>query len=553
MLQNLSIQQFVIVDRLELDFHTGFTVLTGETGAGKSILIDAIDLLLGGRGEANMVRDGAAKAELSASFELTKDHPLVTWLAEAGFDHDDAALLLRRTIDAAGKSRAWINGQAATLSQLRELGEQLIDIHGQHAHQALLKPNAQRALLDAHAGLTPDARSCEQAWRECQALQSKITSAQERSEQMALLRDQLVWKIGEIEPLSLEPGTWEALSEEQKRLSHASELLQTAQSALAALEDDDQSLIQQIDRLAIRLQQLVDKDPRIGVGAEALQSGVIQLQEAADALRRYLDKTDLDPERLAEVDARVEAIFSTARKLKSRPEQLIEVLQAAKDELQQTESDSDLAQLSAAFQKAEKVYQTIAKALSSKRQTACAALTAAVNDWFSQLAMGGLIFEAVCQPRSQPGPHGLEDVVFLLRNHAEAAPYPIQKVASGGELARISLAISVVTTAASQIPTLIFDEVDSGIGGNVAHTVGQLLRQLGDERQVLCVTHLPQVAARGHQQLQVSKKSDASGRPISQLRPLSDAERIDEIARMLGDEGAKQTSREHARSLLALA
>ena len=203
MLQNLSIQQFVIVDRLELDFQTGFTVLTGETGAGKSILIDAIDLLLGGRGEASVVRDGAPKAELSATFELTQDHPLIAWLSDAGFDHDDPTLLLRRTIDAAGKSRAWINGQAATLSQLRELGEQLIDIHGQHAHQALLKPNAQRALLDAHAGLTQDARQCEAAWRECQALQSKITAAQERSEQIALLRDQLVWKISEIEPLSL--------------------------------------------------------------------------------------------------------------------------------------------------------------------------------------------------------------------------------------------------------------------------------------------------------------------------------------------------------------
>ncbi len=552
MLQNLSIQQFVIVDRLDLDFQSGFTVLTGETGAGKSILIDAIDLLLGGRSDANMVRDGASKAELSATFALSENHALKPWLTEAGFDLDDTTLLLRRTIDAAGKSRAWINGQAATLAQLRELGEQLIDIHGQHAHQTLLKPNAQRELLDAHADLTPQVKDCEAAWRERQALQTKIQAAQERSEQLALQRDRLIWKINEIEPLQLAPDTWESLSEEQKRLSHAAELLQTAQSALAALEEDDQALIQQIDRLAIRLHQLIDKDPRIGAGAEALQSGVIQLQEAADALRRYLDKTDLDPERLAEVDARVEAIFTTARKLKSRPEQLLEQLDAAKEELKQTEAASDLAQLTAALQKADKAYQSIAKTLSTKRQAACGALTKAVNDWFSQLAMGGLVFEAVCQPRTQPGPHGLEDIAFLLRSHAQANPYPIQKVASGGELARISLAISVVTTSASQIPTLIFDEVDSGIGGNVAHIVGQLLRQLGGQRQVLCVTHLPQVAARGHQQLQVSKHSDATGRPISQLRQLSESERVDEIARMLGDEGAKQTSREHARSLLAL-
>ncbi|MEN9772857.1 MAG: hypothetical protein RJA58_1500 [Pseudomonadota bacterium] len=552
MLQNLSIQQFVIVERLDLDFQSGFTVLTGETGAGKSILIDAIDLLLGGRSEANMVRDGASKAELSASFELAHNTGLQAWLSEAGFDLDETTLLLRRTIDATGKSRAWINGQAATLTQLRDLGEQLIDIHGQHAHQALLKPNAQRELLDAHADLTPQVRDCEGAWRERQSLQTRIEAAQERSEQLALQRDQLLWKINEIEPLQLAPDTWESLSEEQKRLSHAAELLQTAQSALTALEEDDQALIQQIDRLAVRLHQLVEKDPRISASAEALQSGVIQLQEAADALRRYLDKTDLDPERLAEVETRVEAIFTTARKLKTRPEQLLEQLAQAKEALQQTEAASDLAQLTAALQKADKAYQSIAKTLSSKRQAACMALAQAVNKWFSQLAMGGLVFEAACQPRSQPGPHGLEDVVFLLRNHAQANPYPIQKVASGGELARISLAISVVTTAASNIPTLIFDEVDSGIGGNVAHIVGQLLRQLGEQRQVLCVTHLPQVAARGHQQLQVSKQADATGRPISQLRQLSDSERVDEIARMLGDEGAKQTSREHARSLLSL-
>jgi DNA repair protein RecN (Recombination protein N) len=552
MLQNLSIQQFVIVERLDLDFQSGFTVLTGETGAGKSILIDAIDLLLGGRSEASMVRDGASKAELSASFELAHNTGLQAWLSEAGFDLDETTLLLRRTIDATGKSRAWINGQAATLTQLRDLGEQLIDIHGQHAHQALLKPNAQRELLDAHADLTPQVRDCEGAWRERQSLQTRIEAAQERSEQLALQRDQLLWKINEIEPLQLAPDTWESLSEEQKRLSHAAELLQTAQSALTALEEDDQALIQQIDRLAVRLHQLVEKDPRISASAEALQSGVIQLQEAADALRRYLDKTDLDPARLAEVETRVEAIFTTARKLKTRPEQLLEQLAQAKEALQQTEAASDLAQLTAALQKADKAYQAIAKTLSSKRQAACMALTQAVNNWFSQLAMGGLVFEAVCQPRAQPGPHGLEDVVFLLRNHAQANPYPIQKVASGGELARISLAISVVTTAASNIPTLIFDEVDSGIGGNVAHIVGQLLRQLGEQRQVLCVTHLPQVAARGHQQLQVSKQADATGRPISQLRQLSDSERVDEIARMLGDEGAKQTSREHARSLLSL-
>jgi DNA repair protein RecN (Recombination protein N) len=552
MLVSLSIQQFVIVERLELDLETGFTVMTGETGAGKSILIDAIELILGGRAESSVVRQDADKADLAAVFRVDQQPTLREWCEAAGIDLDDDQLLIRRTIDQNGKSKAWINGQVATLSQLKEVGEHLIDIHGQHAHQALLRPNAQRVLLDAHAGLTDSVQELSRLWREQLKLQEMLTQASTKAEQVALMREQLQWKIDEIQSLGLQPGEWELLSEEQKRLSHAAELLQTSQSTLSALDDDEHAIVPQLDRLVSRLSHAAEKDPGLQPALEMLQSGAIQLQESANALRRYLDRTDLDPERLAEVDARVDAIFTASRKLKSKPEDLLSHLDEALQALADAEKTSNLTAIRASIEAIQTEFKKRAAKVSSERRKACQTISAAVNHWLKELAMGDMVFEAVAEPRQSAAAHGDEDIVFTLRSHAGGQAFAMNKVASGGELARISLAISVVTTAASQIPTLIFDEVDSGIGGNVAHTVGQLLRKLGDERQVLCVTHLPQVAARGHHHLQVVKTRSAKGVPISELIPLAEKTRVEEIARMLGDEGAEQTSRDHARSLLLL-
>ena len=554
MLVSLSVQHFVIVERLELDVANGFTVMTGETGAGKSILIDALDLLLGGRADASAVREGATKADLAARFEVGDVTEVIEWLraAELSDPNAESTVLIRRTIDAQGKSKSWINGQAATLTQLKELGELLVDIHGQHAHQALLKPNAQRQLLDAHAGLSEQTRALTDLWKARQKIAQTLADAQTQSEQLSQRRDQLGWIVEEIDALRLTPGEWEALSEEQKRLSHAAELLQTSQSALAAIDEDDPSLLAQTERFAQKIGQLTEKDPRLGDAAQALQSTAIQFQEAADALRRYLDKTDLDPQRLAEVEARVEAIFTTARKLKTKPEYLSELLETNRQKLANAVQAADTAALERQLAGLTAEYQRHASDLSRQRHKACQALSQAVNHWFAQLAMGAMVFEATCVPRDAPGAYGLEDIVFTLRNHSGGAPFPIQKVASGGELARISLAIAVVTSSASAIPTLIFDEVDTGIGGNVAHTIGQLLRQLGETRQVLCVTHLPQVAARGHHHLRVLKHARSGAIPCSELVALDDSSRIDEIARMLGDQGAEKTSRDHARSLLAL-
>jgi DNA repair protein RecN (Recombination protein N) len=553
MLQTLTVRHFVIVEHLELDFAQGFTVMTGETGAGKSILIDALDLILGGRADAMVVREGAPRADLSATFDVQQLAPINAWLHESDLASDDGHLILRRTVDASGKSKAWINGQPVTLAQLRQAGEFLVDIHGQHAHQALLRPNAQRQLLDLHAGLTSQVKAVSDAWREWQQVKESLEAASVKAAQLTDIKERLSWKIEEIASLRLAPGEWEQLSDEQKRLAHGAELLQTAQSALGLLEDNDNALVSSTESLSHRLRQLIDKDPRLAPAADALDQAAIQLQEAASLLSKYLDKTDLDPARLAQVESRVDAIFTVASKLRTKPEFLLELLASAQAELAAAEEAADIESLKRREAERQSQYQTAAKALSKSRALACKGLSKEVNHWFSQLAMGGMEFQAICEPRDKPAASGMEDIVLMLKSHATGAPYPISKVASGGELARISLAISVVTSSANKVPTLIFDEVDSGIGGNVAHTVGQLLRSLGSDRQVLCVTHLPQVAARGHQHFQVSKQLGEDGKPMSQLIALDAAARVEEIARMLGDKGAQETSREHARSLLALA
>lgn len=552
MLRALFVNQFVIVDRLELEFDSGFTVLTGETGAGKSILIDALDLLLGGKADANVVRQGAAKADLSAAFDV-KNCALARQWCEANEIDTSEDLILRRTIDSSGKSKAWVSGQPVTITQLREIGELLIDIHGQHAHQALMKPNAQRLLLDEHAGLTALAREVAESWRELHKTRTALHEASEKARELSEIKERLQWKIEEVSALKLAPDEWPNLSDEQRRLSHAAELIGAAESSRHELDEMEESIISRCEKLSAKLSSLLEKDDRLKPAVDSLDSAVIHLREALDSLTHYLDRADLDPARLAEVESRLDAIFTAARKLKTKPESLLEVLESSEKELAQAEQAADIKALAALAQKQEGHYLAIAQKLSAERIKACKKLSKDVTAWFAELSMTGMSFEAAYENRESPAASGLEDIVFLLKGHASASAQPIHKVASGGELSRISLAISVVTTAANAISTLIFDEVDSGIGGNVGHTVGKLLRSLGETRQVLCVTHLPQVAARGHHHLRVVKKSAKDGAPLSELTLLHADARVDEIARMLGDEGAKTTSREHAKSLLSLA
>ncbi|HTN65249.1 MAG TPA: DNA repair protein RecN, partial [Burkholderiaceae bacterium] len=496
MLRTLSIRDFVIVDSIELEFGPGFSVLTGETGAGKSILIDALSLVLGGRGDASMVREGAVRADLSADF--TADEAVEAWLAANAFQSEEGGMLLRRVIDNAGRSRAFINGSAATAAQLRELGEMLVDIHGQHAHQSLVRADAQRLLLDTQAGLQPQALAVGQAWRDWQAVLRQRLEFENNAKSVLQERERLEWQVGELEKLAAKPGEWAEISNEHSRLSHAASLIEGAQDALTVISEADSPLLSQLSALNQRLAKLADIDAALKPVTEALEPACIQLQEAVYALNDYLSRVELDPERLRMVEARLEAMHSTARKFRVGPDELPQEFEALSAQLRQLANVSDLDALRAQEEKLKTDYLAAARKLSKARARAAAALGDAVTAAMQELSMRGGRFEVALNP-CEAASYGLEQVEFLVAGHAGVAPRALAKVASGGELARIALAISVITSTtganSAKAETLIFDEVDSGIGGAVAEVVGRLLKRLGQERQVLCVTHLPQVAS----------------------------------------------------------
>lgn len=547
MLRTLSIRDFVIVDVIELDFAPGFTVFTGETGAGKSILIDALALALGGRGDASVVREGAAKTDITAEFSTNDGTD--AWLAEHEFNSDEGSVLLRRVIDNAGRSKAFINGVAATAAQLRELGEMLVDIHGQHAHQSLLKADAQRVLLDTQAGLLDDAKAVASAYKVWRALAKQREEFETNAKNVLLERERLEWQVGELEKLAVKPGEWAEISNEHSRLSHAASLIDGAQEALTAISESDSPILSQLAALTQKLSKLSDIDDALKPVLEALEPASIQLQEAVYSLNDYLSRVELDPERLHEVEARLDAIHSTARKFHVAPDDLPQELTSLSAQLQQLADASDLDAMRAQEEKLKAEYMSAAQKLSKARAKAAKALSQAVTAAMQDLSMAGGRFE-IALNTCEPAGYGLEQVEFMVAGHAGTAPRPLAKVASGGELARISLAISVITSSATATPTLIFDEVDSGIGGGVAEVVGRLLKRLGQDRQVLCVTHLPQVASQANQHYQVSKSS-AEGKTMSRIEALDAKARIEEVARMLGGLEITATTRKHARELLA--
>jgi len=476
MLRTLSIRDFVIVDAIELDLAAGFTVFTGETGAGKSILIDALALALGGRADAGVVREGAGKADITAQFVMDPalQGALKAWLDDHALAPDDDMLLLRRVIDNAGRSKAFINGVASTVTQLRELGERIVDIHGQHAHQSLLKADAQSHLLDTHARLQADAAAVAAAYREWRT----VTRAREQCEQDAkgitLERERLEWQVGELDRLAIKPGEWAEISSEHSRLSHAASLIEGAQHALTVLSEADTGpILSQIVALELKLGKLVDVDARLKPVTEAIEPARIQLQEAVYALNDYLGRTELDPDRLREVDTRMEAMYSTARKFHIAPEDLPQEHAALTARLQQLAQAADLDALRGREDQLKDAYLALAKKLSQARSRAARSLGAAVSAAMQELSMAGGSFVVDLQ-HCEPAAHGLEQIEFLVAGHAGTTARPLAKVASGGELARIALAISVIASSATATPTLIFDEVDSGIGGGVAEVVGRL-------------------------------------------------------------------------------
>ena len=548
MLRHLTIKDFVIVDRLELEFANGFGALTGETGAGKSILIDALALALGERADAGVVRSGCDKAEVAATFEIAALPEVATWLESNDLDGDDE-LLLRRVVDAGGRSRAYINGSPATVQQLREVGEWLVDIHGQHAHQSLLRGDAQRALLDTHAGLTAQVRDVGAAWKAWRDAEQQLRIASEGAEALQREREQLQWQIGELDALAFGEDEWATLDVEHRRLGHAASLIDGAQYALAVLAEDDAACERQIDSVATRLSSLAEYDPALADVAGLIGSVQAELSEAVSTLRRYADRVDLDPSRLAEVERRMDAVMAHARKFRVQPAKLPGLLTGWQQRLAALDESADLAALEARLAAAQAAYRKLAEKLSAGRLKAARDMGKAVSEVMRQLALSSGRFEVALPEVAGGAVYGLEQVEFRIGGLAGNEAKPLAKVASGGELSRISLAIQVLTSRSASVPTLIFDEVDVGIGGGVAEIVGRLLRELGGERQVLCVTHLPQVAAQADWQWQVSKAT-RNGVTLSAIQPLDEEGRVQEIARMLGGVEITDITRQHASELL---
>lgn len=543
-LRNISLRDFVIVRALELDLNAGFTVLTGETGAGKSILIDALQLALGARADAAVVREGAQRCEISAEFDSPPG--LEGWLEEAGFSGGER-LLLRRTVDAQGKSRAWINGSAATATQLREIADKLVDIHGQHAWQSLTRPDAVRGLLDSYAGI--DGAPLAAAWQRWRSFEKTLLQARQAQDSLQREHERLTWQVTELEKLSPGADEWDELNIQHGRLSHLQALREAAQVALDALDDSEDNAIKLVARALSVLQAQGHIEPHFMAFSEVLASALAQIEDTAHSLRGYDRHTELEPERLSDLDARLSSWIGLARRYKRQPAELPALLEGWRSELAQLEAAADLAALERSEEEARQHFLQVATGVSNARTAAAPALATAITLAMQGLGMQGGRFAVNLHKQEQPSPYGLELAEFLVAGHSGSTPRPVGKVASGGELSRIALAIAVTTSQLGQAETLIFDEVDSGVGGAVAETVGRLMRQLGKDRQVLAVTHLPQVAACANEHLVVAKHS-ADGAAASTVQAVREGARVTEIARMLGGEKLSDTTLAHAREML---
>ncbi|MCE9639677.1 MAG: DNA repair protein RecN [Betaproteobacteria bacterium] len=551
MLRALNITDFVIVDRAELEFGTGFTALTGETGAGKSILIDALALVMGERGDASVIRQGAEKAEISAEFDIAKLKPLQRWLAEHELAGEDDAYLVRRVIDSGGRSRAFINGRSVTAAQLREAGEHLVDVHGQHEHQSLMRGAAQRGLLDAYAGLEDAAATVATAWRRWQDIRGQLAKLETNAAAFAAEREELEWQVRELDALKFGAEEWQEINAEHARLAHAQSLIEGAQFAMDALSDADNSSVTQLSAVSAKLDHLLAYDARLKDIIEVVASAQAQAQEAVYMLRDYQQRLDLDPKRFKEIEQRLDAVHASARKYRATPDTLPDTLARARERLEQLGGNLDVESVRERESEAHDAYLDVAKKLSAGRKKAAKKLAEKVTAAMQTLAMAGGCFEIALTALEEGNSNGLEQVEFLVSAHKGIAPRALAKVASGGELSRISLAIQTVASEIAQVPTLIFDEVDAGIGGRVAEIVGQMLQKLGTRHQVMCVTHLPQVAASADHQWQVTKTT-ANGKVASRVNVLASAGRVEEIARMLGGVKITETTRKHAAEMLGI-
>ncbi|SEK34964.1 DNA repair protein RecN [Nitrosovibrio tenuis] len=555
MLKFLSIRDFVIVDHMELEFTSGFTVLTGETGAGKSILIDALSLVLGERGDADVVRNGCERAEISAEFDITGLPELATWLCENGLESDGAdagVCLMRRLVDNRGRSRSFINGCSATLQQLRTVGEKLVDIQGQHAHQSLLRIDMQRDLLDGFSGNRELVQRVAEAYRRWQNTRQRRLAWEQSSGAMMQEREHLEWQASELSALNFSLGEWEALQADHSRLSHAASLLEAAQMGLETLSEGETAALVQVNSVISRLNHLLDCDTGLKPLLDLMESAQIQLQEAVYELTHYQQRLDLDPQHLHDVEERLAAIHAAARKYRVIPAELPDLYRGITQRLAELGHKEDGDALVKEETASLDEYLTFAQQLSLERAKAAKALAQQVTAAMQTLAMAGGEFSVALVPLEHGNVNGMEHIEFQVSAHQGLPLRPLAKVASGGELSRIGLAIHVITSKLGAAPTLIFDEVDAGIGGRVAEIVGDLLKKLGAERQVLCITHLAQVASAGNHQWQITKSADPAngGKVSSRITVLDKKDRIEEIARMLGGAKITETTRKHAAEML---
>ncbi|GHD43520.1 DNA replication and repair protein RecN [Marinobacter persicus] len=550
MLTELTVSNYAIAEKVELNFNKGMTALTGETGAGKSIVLDALGLAMGGRADAGTVRHGAKRADITASFDISRIPEARQWLEAHELDDPDHCIL-RRTISKEGRSRAFINGQPCPLSQLKELGGMLMDIHSQHQHQSLLRKETHRKLLDEFAGaeaLLEQTRAAWKTWHQTrQKLEQRRQNADEAEARIQLLR----YQVEELDRLALEAGEQEALEREQEQLAQADTVLHGSHQAAMLCTEDETSAAGLIRQALQQLEQLPVEVPALSDTLQMLSEAEIQISEAGDNLRRFVDDYEADPARLAEVEERLSAIYQMARKHRITPEQLPEFHQSLTDELAELDGgEGSLERLEAELAEQRASFNELAHQLTEKRQQAAVDLDQRIAEELGQLSMPSVQFVTHLNRNAggEPAPHGLEDIEFLVSANPGQPARPLAKVASGGELSRISLAIQVVVAQTSTTPTLVFDEVDVGIGGGTAEVVGRLLRSLGENGQVLCVTHLAQVAAQSHQHLFVSKFTEAEA-TYSRIEALDDQGRIDEVARMLGGMDMTKQTMAHAKEM----
>jgi DNA repair protein RecN (Recombination protein N) len=549
MLRLLSIRNFAVIEALQVEFERGFTVLTGETGTGKSILLDALSLLLGGRFEARQLRPGTERAEIAAEFDVGESHALRAWLVEQDFD-DAGPLLLRRTLDAQGRSRAWINGRPATLAQLESAGTHLVDLHGQHAHESLGRPQTQRDLIDAFGAFTALARAVAAAWQRWREATERLEHGSRDAATTAAEREVLAARAAELVALSMDAPEWLQLNATQSRLANAADLLEVAAAGVAELIDSDGALSVRLAALGQRLRRAAAHDTSLEEIVALCDEARVRVDEAGRALRGYRERLDLDPAELARVEERIAAIHAVARKHRISPEALPELALETEAKLAALAANADTESLARAERQALASYEALAAELTAKRKFAAAELAHRVSATMKELAMGSGRFDVALVASAEPASFGMETAEFKVATHPRQALGPVARVASGGELSRLALAIQVVLSDVGQVPTLIFDEVDVGIGGAVAATVGRLLKELGSRRQILCVTHLPQVAACADGHYRVTKHGDAESVATELIR-LDATLRVEELARMLGGHEITAKTRAHAKELLA--